>query len=771
MATKQTHISHVMLVLIVWAAHSVMPVMAAGTVWPISEGGNGHTYQPISAGELIPWTTADQMAKEAGGYLATITSEVENEFVFNLIRDDYSYWYVWFGTHHYGPWLGGYQLPGAVEPAQGWAWVTGEPFTYEAWSSGEPSNTAGGLNEDRIHFAGNGMPQAFWNDQISFDGVFGPIAFIVEFESIVFEAEDAEYPASGSIDTVLSGYSGAGYVAMDGQVEDAFRWGINANAVGPHTLLLRYANHRLDPVPIWMLVNGVALDEGLLETDAMSEEGWSSLAVCAYLNAGNNHIEIVLPQDSQGIAFDKLTVLNESTNLMDLKSGIMDSENGDAASKANALDRSVDTFWYVNSFPQFLEVDLGDNYPLNYAQIVYGYGPACKYQIEVKASLEDNYTLAVDRTEDVAPAPGAEIALDHFQTVSARYVRLTVTGKANPQNLGVEIAEFQVMAKPACSNITTQAGQYYTIQQAVDAAQDGDVVTIQPGVYTGPGNYDINMKGKAITLTSIDPDDEQIVTSTIIKGHTSVLAAITCFSNETNDCLLTGLTITSARAGVYCEGASPTLRNCRLVGNLGAGIEMRNRSKPHIDNCLIAGNRHAGVYMNPTGRGGDQNAPVIRNCTITDNLGYGIDGGNPLVVLNSIIWFNGHLTDDVQLGNSDPILSYCCLSGSWEGTGNISHDPLFVRQGLWEPVKPDLSVGAEDPNVQYIPGDYHLQSEVGFWNPNSKTWLNSQMSSPCIDAGDPDSDWAQEPMPHGSRINIGAYGGTSQASLSPFKGS
>jgi hypothetical protein len=40
------------------------------------------------------------------------------------------------------------------------------------------------------------------------------------------------------------------------------------------------------------------------------------------------------------------------------------------------------------------------------------------------------------------------------------------------------------------------------------------------------------------------------------------------------------------------------------------------------------------------------------------------------------------------------------------------------------------------------------------------------MTSPCIDAGDPNSDWTGEIWPHGERINMGTYGGTQQASMS-----
>ncbi|MBC8377839.1 MAG: hypothetical protein H8E62_01560, partial [Planctomycetes bacterium] len=46
-------------------------------------------------------------------------------------------------------------------------------------------------------------------------------------------------------------------------------------------------------------------------------------------------------------------------------------------------------------------------------------------------------------------------------------------------------------------------------------------------------------------------------------------------------------------------------------------------------------------------------------------------------------------------------------------------------------------------------------------------WVADGVSSPCIDAGDPlDLNWQNELWPHGGRINMGAYGGTPQASLS-----
>ncbi len=60
--------------------------------------------------------------------------------------------------------------------------------------------------------------------------------------------------------------------------------------------------------------------------------------------------------------------------------------------------------------------------------------------------------------------------------------------------------------------------------------------------------------------------------------------------------------------------------------------------------------------------------------------------------------------------------------------------------------------------------DYHLKSKAGRWD--GSTWVNDRISSPCIDAGYPSSDYSNEPQPNGNRINIGPDGNTKYASKS-----
>ncbi len=144
-------------------------------------------------------------------------------------------------------------------------------------------------------------------------------------------------------------------------------------------------------------------------------------------------------------------------------------------------------------------------------------------------------------------------------------------------------------------------------------------------------------------------------------------------------------------------------------------------------------------------------SPTISNLTIVDN-DFGIaayENSNP-DISNCIFWNNR----DGDLFQCQA--RYSCFSSEVEGQGNISGDPLFVDAAN---------------------GDYHLKSEGWRWNTNSESWTYDNVTSRCIDAGDPDSPLTDEPMNvprdldniYGAnqRINMGAFGGTSQASMPP----
>lgn len=169
--------------LLVVGAHFGRPAIV---VWSEDEGGNGHGYEVVQWGGS--WEIGNTLAQLRGGYLATITSAAENDFVVSLIRSP-EFWNVlenstgpdWWD----GPWIGGLQdNPRALDT--GWKWVTGEEFSYTNWHPGQPDDQLG--DQDRLHYwdSGDGLtmqtikPQ--WDDQQRW--IFTNRAFIVEYDVI-----------------------------------------------------------------------------------------------------------------------------------------------------------------------------------------------------------------------------------------------------------------------------------------------------------------------------------------------------------------------------------------------------------------------------------------------------------------------------------------------------------------------------------------------------------------------------------------------------------
>ncbi|MHC4725591.1 MAG: right-handed parallel beta-helix repeat-containing protein [Planctomycetota bacterium] len=223
---------------------------------------------------------------------------------------------------------------------------------------------------------------------------------------------------------------------------------------------------------------------------------------------------------------------------------------------------------------------------------------------------------------------------------------------------------------------------------------------------------------------------------------------------------------------------NPTKCSAVIVGNIiggcdDHGIVLRDKCYPVLMNNVIYDCRNAGIAIE------NSCEALLVNNTIFDcgrglrlfDLGragppyYLTPGGGMANVINCIIWDCPQpvtLTDssntDAEDRGSHVTIEYCDIEGgrdsvsisgrfstlTW-GSGNINADPLLA-----------------DP----VAGDFHLKSEAGRWDPSSESWIKDDITSPCIDAGDPNSDWTSEIWPHGEHINIGAFGGTQEAGMS-----
>ncbi|MBP7583083.1 MAG: hypothetical protein KBA61_03550 [Spirochaetes bacterium] len=106
----------------------------------------GHRY--CAHGEYATWHEARQRCADAGGYLAVISSEEENEAIWELLGSKWEH-SLWIGFSD-----------SAVEGS--WRWVSGEPARYGNWRPGLPDNgQARGDGEDCAEWL---TSDGAWND-------------------------------------------------------------------------------------------------------------------------------------------------------------------------------------------------------------------------------------------------------------------------------------------------------------------------------------------------------------------------------------------------------------------------------------------------------------------------------------------------------------------------------------------------------------------------------------------------------------------------------
>lgn len=140
---------------------------------------NEHSYYAILTWGSS-WQSSVADAKKRGGYLASITSEAENSFVFELIKNDERLWDMHQDGQAFGPWIGTYQEEGAIEPDGGWALVSGEPVTFSSWSEGQPNNHGGNSDVVRFHNYVH-QPSPYWDDA---NGAGSSRGYILEVERV-----------------------------------------------------------------------------------------------------------------------------------------------------------------------------------------------------------------------------------------------------------------------------------------------------------------------------------------------------------------------------------------------------------------------------------------------------------------------------------------------------------------------------------------------------------------------------------------------------------
>lgn len=143
------------------------------------------------------------------------------------------------------------------------------------------------------------------------------------------------------------------------------------------------------------------------------------------------------------------------------------------------------------------------------------------------------------------------------------------------------------------------------IQAALEMAEDGDVIELGDGLFTGEGNFNIDFLGRAVTIRSASGTPGACVMSSP-GAYEEERRAFWFHGGEGSDSVLEGIyftdwhspTWTPVGGVILIENASPTIRNCDFVDNsvqdAGGAIRSSTGSSPMITDCRFLGNYTVG---------------------------------------------------------------------------------------------------------------------------------------------------------------------------------
>lgn len=263
-----------------------------------------------------------------------------------------------------------------------------------------------------------------------------------------------------------------------------------------------------------------------------------------------------------------------------------------------------------------------------------------------------------------------------FSAPLATFATLALLTQASAQTT------WYVDASAAPPGDGTLAQPYVHIQDAIGrpTTLDGDTLSVAPGTY----RENIDFLGKAIRVVSAEGP-----AVTVLEALGSG-AVVRFAGGETTDAVLEGFGVSGGLGetlpdepflyrggGVFIDGASPTLRDCRISGNgslspigpgtdSGGGIFVRDGS-PWIDGCAIEGNvcwqYGGGIDIRGT------SFPVIVDSSISFNrVGYG-----------GVVYGGG-----IHFATADPLALPLVLDSRIEGNtatrGGGVYGPVELRE-------------------------------------------------------------------------------------------
>jgi hypothetical protein len=322
--------------------------------------------------------------------------------------------------------------------------------------------------------------------------------------------------------------------------------------------------------------------------------------------------------------------------------------------------------------------------------------------------------------------------------------------------------------------------EYSTIQSAIDAASDGDVVLVAAGTYAEA----LDFSGKAIRVQSESGSQETMIDASGLDTST-----VSFENGEGPDSELVGFTITGGDGrsyafqlvggGLYLHNCDPTIRDCHIVANhadTGGGAWLLSSNAAFVG-CTFRSN-----VVNGSGDGGGGiyatfGNPTLTSCLFLDNFS-GYDGGGiKYINSNPVVANCGFHRNRATFGggatnlNADASYVNCTFAGNiandmWETNGGglraFSGGEIQIDNCIFHGNTPSqiIELGSlvvvNNSLVQDGwdgQGEGNLDADPMFVDPDGEDFC-LQPESPCVDRGVNEAlpEWVETDVDGNERI-------------------
>ena len=358
-------------------------------------------------------------------------------------------------------------------------------------------------------------------------------------------------------------------------------------------------------------------------------------------------------------------------------------------------------------------------------------------------SLSDTCAwLSVSPEAGIVGAGGAQdvvLCADASALVQGEYGCEIVVSSDDPDEPQVVVSVSLIVAEAIYvddSNTGPESGTFEepfnTIREGIQAAANGGVVRVLPGLYSGDGNRDLSFNGKNISVIGVAGPDSTVIDcgggapgdphhGFIFDSGESAAAVVEGFTIRDGYGINAGGHFGGA---IQVDGSSPALRDLIITdnsGSCGGGMYIQASSSV-VEDVVFSGNTATAtggaVYCSsasPT-----DPAPTFTNVTFVGN---GVTGSNDtggtvdcpgasIQITQSILAFTTDGEVITCRNGAEPTVTHCCVYGNALGDSLCGdyYDNIFVDPVFCDPDSGDFTLAGGSP---CLPGNNPWGEQIG----------------------------------------------------------